>query len=81
MIDLICTLPLAASLLASCAPPPPFATGYVEGEFTLVAPVAVAQIDAVNVNRGDRVEAGEVRTALDDGDPAPREGMPLGNKP
>lgn len=64
-MSLLCSLPLAASLLAACAAPPPFATGYVEGEFTLVAPVAVAQVRAVEVERGDRVEAGEVLVEME----------------
>ncbi|MFD2854734.1 hypothetical protein ACFSZS_08080 [Seohaeicola zhoushanensis] len=54
----LCSLPLAAALFSACAGPGPFATGYVEGEFTLVAPVAVAQVRQVAVARGDRVEAG-----------------------
>ncbi|WP_217899020.1 HlyD family secretion protein [Oceanicola sp. 22II-s10i] len=61
----LCSLPLAASLFASCAAPSPFATGYVEGEYTLVAPVETAQIRAVNVERGDRVEAGAVLVAME----------------
>ena len=64
-MSLLCSLPLAASLFAACAAPSPFATGYVEGEFTLVAPVAVAQIRAVEVERGDRVEAGEVLVEME----------------
>jgi HlyD family secretion protein len=64
-MSLLCSLPLAASLFAACAAPSPFATGYVEGEFTLVAPVTVAQIRAVDVERGDRVEAGEVLVEME----------------
>ena len=52
-MSVLCSLPLAASLFASCAQPAPFATGYVEGEFTLVAPVAVAQIADVAVDDDD----------------------------
>lgn len=63
-MTLLCTLPLAASLFAACAPPTSFATGYVEGEFTLVAPVAVAQIAAVPVSRGDRIKAGELLVVM-----------------
>lgn len=54
----LCGIPLAAVLFAACAPSAPFATGYVEGEFILVAPVAVSQISHVAVSRGDRIEAG-----------------------
>lgn len=64
-MSLLCSLPIVASLFASCATPAPFATGYVEGRFTLVAPVAVAQIAEIAVARGDRVEAGEVLAELE----------------
>ena len=67
-MSVLCSLPLAASLFASCAQPAPFATGYVEGEFTLVAPVAVAQIADVAVARGDRVQAGEVLVRMEQRD-------------
>ncbi len=59
MAGLLCSLPLIADLLAGCAPPP-LATGYVEGEFVLVAPAATARIEDLVVKRGDRVAAGEV---------------------
>ncbi|MDF1855296.1 HlyD family efflux transporter periplasmic adaptor subunit [Pseudooceanicola sp.] len=64
MIDL-CSFALVASLYAPCAPAAPFATGYVEGEFTLVAPVAVAQVATVLVTRGTRVEAGTVLVEME----------------
>lgn len=67
MADL-CTLPLVASLFAACAAPAPFATGYAEGEFTLVAPVAVAQIKHVAVARGDRIEAGGLLAEMEQRD-------------
>ena len=57
MTGFLCSLPLAAMFFSACAAPPPFATGYVEGEFTLVAPVEVAQVRKVNVARGDRLPA------------------------
>lgn len=65
MIGFLCALPLAAALFSACAAPPPFATGYVEGEFTLVAPVATAQIREVRVARGDRVPAGTVLVEME----------------
>lgn len=57
MIGFLCSLPLVPAFLGACAVPPPFATGYVEGAFTLVAPVEIAQIRTVHVRRGDRVAA------------------------
>ncbi|MCB1385809.1 MAG: HlyD family efflux transporter periplasmic adaptor subunit [Nitratireductor sp.] len=58
MTGLLCSLPFVASLIAACAPPPPLATGYVEGEYVLVAPVETARIETLAVRRGDRLEAG-----------------------
>jgi HlyD family secretion protein len=57
MTGLLCALPLIAGLFASCAPAP-LATGYVEGEYVLVAPAAAARVEALAVRRGDRVAAG-----------------------
>ncbi|MBV1863095.1 MAG: HlyD family efflux transporter periplasmic adaptor subunit [Rhodobacteraceae bacterium] len=57
-MDFLCSLPILASLFSTCLVEPPFAVGYVEGEFALVAPIEVAQISTVLARRGDRVEAG-----------------------
>lgn len=65
MIEFLCTLPLVSALLTQCLPPPPLATGYVEGDYVLMAPVEVAQIDAVNVRRGDRVADGQILVELE----------------
>ncbi|SPH23361.1 Macrolide export protein MacA [Defluviimonas aquaemixtae] len=65
MTAFICAIPLLSALFTVCAPPPPFATGYVEGEYVLVAPVATAQIAALTVTRGDRVEAGGVLVEME----------------
>lgn len=61
----LCSLPLLASLFSACITEPPFAVGYVEGEFALIAPVEVAQISTVLARRGDRVEAGEVLAEME----------------
>jgi HlyD family secretion protein len=58
-MNFLCSLPLLASLFTTCLAEPPFAVGYVEGEFALIAPVEVARISAVLARRGDRVKAGE----------------------
>ncbi|MDB5554620.1 MAG: secretion protein HlyD family protein [Rhizobium sp.] len=68
MMDLICGLPLIASLFASCAPMPPLATGYVEGEYVLLAPVEVGRIEALSKKRGDRVAKGEVLVKMEGAD-------------
>lgn len=60
MTGFVCSLPLISALFAQCDPALPYATGYVEGEYVLVAPVAVVQVTALNVQRGDRVTEGQV---------------------
>ncbi|MFC2969653.1 HlyD family secretion protein [Acidimangrovimonas pyrenivorans] len=60
MTAFVCSIPLISMLFPSCIAPAPLATGYVEGDYVLVAPVAVAQVDALKVRRGDHVEAGAV---------------------
>ena len=61
----ICSIPLLASLFSACIAEPPFAVGYVEGEFALIAPVEVAQVSTVLARRGKRVEAGEVLAEME----------------
>ena len=65
MSSFICAVPVVSALFNACAPVSPFATGYVEGEYVLVAPVAVAQIAALSVKRGDRVEAGQTLVEME----------------
>jgi len=65
---LVCTIPLISALFAVCAPLPPFATGYVEGDYVLIAPVTTAQIDRLAVARGDRVSAGQLLVGLEQRD-------------
>lgn len=65
MTAFVCTIPLLSALFSTCSPPPPFATGYVEGEYVLIAPVATAQIENLEVARGDRVEAGSVLVEME----------------
>ena len=52
----ICSLPLIGLLFTNCLPPEPLATGYVEGDYVLIAPIEVVQIAAIPVKRGDHVE-------------------------
>ena len=65
MTGIVCALPLISALFTACAPPPPFATGYVEGEYVLVAPVATAQIGRLAVARGDRVQSGAILVEME----------------
>ena len=60
MSDILCVLPVIAGLFSSCAPAPPLATGYVEGEYILVAPVETGRILLLAKKRGDRIAKGEM---------------------
>ncbi|MET0598577.1 MAG: HlyD family efflux transporter periplasmic adaptor subunit [Mesorhizobium sp.] len=62
-----CSIPIVASLLG-CAPAAPLAVGYVEGEFVLLAPIEVAQVETVEVRRGDRVAPGNPIVHLEKAD-------------
>lgn len=65
MSGLLCTIPLLAGFFAACSAPQPIATGYVEGEFLLMAPVSVAQVEDLAVRRGDRIKAGAVLARME----------------
>ena len=67
-MNLLCTLPFAASLFGACAAPAPFAVGYVEGDYVMLAPIEVAQVTEVAVHRGEKVEAGAPVARLEDTD-------------
>jgi HlyD family secretion protein len=66
-MDFICTVPLLAGLLGGCAPPP-LATGYVEGEYVLLAPVETGRIDSLLKKRGDRIAKNEVLVRMEASD-------------
>jgi HlyD family secretion protein len=68
MMELICALPVLAGLFGSCEPPPGLAVGYVEGEYVLITPIESAQIETVEVERGDPVETGQVLARLEQRD-------------
>lgn len=55
-MSLICSIPLISLIFNVCLPPEPLATGYVEGDYVLIAPIETAQITAIPIKRGDRVE-------------------------
>jgi HlyD family secretion protein len=58
---------VAVVALAGCDRPAPDAwQGYVEAEYTYVAPLAAGRITALHVQRGDQVEAGQALFALED---------------
>lgn len=65
MSSILCAIPIVSALIADCAPPPPLAVGYVEGEYVLIAPIETAQIVSVDVGRGSRIAAGERLATLE----------------
>jgi HlyD family secretion protein len=50
---------------AARAAQPPFATGHVEGDFVLIAPVAAARVAEVPVRRRQTVHASETLATLE----------------
>ncbi|MBZ9806889.1 MULTISPECIES: HlyD family secretion protein [unclassified Mesorhizobium] len=67
-MSFLCSLPLAAQLFGACAPASPLAVGYVEGDYVLLAPIEVAQVETVAVKRGDRVTSGTTIVTLENAD-------------
>ncbi|WP_457151753.1 HlyD family secretion protein [Mesorhizobium sp. P5_C1] len=67
-MSFLCSLPLAAQLFSACAPAAPLAVGYVEGDYVLLAPIEVAQVETVTVKRGDRVTPGTTVVTLESAD-------------
>lgn len=63
----VATVFAVAVALAGCDRPAPDTwQGYVEAEYTYVAPLAAGRITALHVQRGDQVEAGQTLFALED---------------
>lgn len=68
MAGFLCTLPVIAGLISSCNGGLPLATGYVEGDYVLMAPLDVARVETLEVSRGDRVTSGETVARLESED-------------
>ncbi len=67
MMQFICALPIIAGLSGACAEPAGV-VGYVEGDYALIAPIEAAQIEGIEVGRGDRVESGQILVRLESRD-------------
>ena len=65
MSSLICAVPVISGFLAMCGPADFLATGYVEGDYVLVAPVETARIESIEVARGEAIEAGQTLARLE----------------
>lgn len=61
----LCSVPLLSALFASCTPPMPLATGYVEGDYVQISALSTAQILTLSVASGDRVEIGQTLVDLE----------------
>jgi len=70
MADLLCALGFLAALLPYCGSSAPLGTGYVEGEYIHIAPIAAARVEMLEVQRGDRVEAGQLLVQMENRDAA-----------
>ena len=67
-MSILCSIPLAAWFFSACAGPAPLAVGYVEGDFVLLAPIEVAQVQSISVKRGDRIAAGQTIAEMETDD-------------
>jgi HlyD family secretion protein len=67
-MSIFCSIPFAALVFSACGPGAPLAVGYVEGEYVLLAPIEVAQVESISVKRGDRVETGKPVVSLETAD-------------
>jgi HlyD family secretion protein len=67
-MSIFCSIPLATWLFSACAAGAPLAVGYVEGEYVLLAPIEVAQVESITVKRGDRVTPGDPIVTLESAD-------------
>lgn len=67
-MSLLCALPFIASLLSGCLSPDALISGYVEGKYVSLAPIASARIVEVNVRRGERVARGDILAKLEKAD-------------
>lgn len=65
MAGFLCAVPLVSGLIASCGAGAPLATGYVEGDYVLMAPLDIARVETISVRRGDRVTSGEAVAAME----------------
>ena len=67
-MSIFCSIPLATWLFSACAAGAPLAVGYVEGEYVLLAPIEVAQVESITVKRGDRVTPDDPIVTLESAD-------------
>ena len=68
MASWFCAVHFLAALFPACSARVSGASGYVEGEYVLAAPIETAQIVDVRVQRGQHVGAGDVLAVLEQRD-------------
>lgn len=64
-MSMLCAIPVISGLFGACAPSAPLATGYVEGDYVLIAPVETARVVSLDVARGDRFSDGQALVHLE----------------
>ena len=65
MSNLLCALPLIASLLSACPEPSQGLSGYVEGEYVSLAPLSSGRIVELRVHKGQIITKGAVLAQLE----------------
>lgn len=68
ILETLCAVGLMAKLLSACAPPPPAAVGYVEGEYVTLAPIETAHLVEARARLGQRVAEGDVLAQMETAD-------------
>jgi HlyD family secretion protein len=64
-MDFLCSIPVFVSLIGGCPAPQPVATGYVEGEYVLLAPVETGRIETILAKRGDRLNRDQTVVSME----------------
>ena len=63
-----CEWAIVSMIITGCGPAQPALAGFVEGEYTALAPIDVARVEAVLVKRGDHVPPGRQLARLESSD-------------
>lgn len=65
MTGFLCAIPVISGLIGGCMADKPLATGYVEGEYVLAAPIEAARLESLPVKLGDRVDKGATLAVME----------------
>ncbi|MCC2112029.1 MAG: HlyD family efflux transporter periplasmic adaptor subunit [Hyphomicrobiales bacterium] len=64
-MSFLCSIAFIAQLAPFCVDAPPSYAGYVEGDYTQIAPLQVARIVTIHVRRGEHIDAGTMVAQLE----------------